>query len=77
LATSTQIVWTYVFELAFLHEALDPWSLAGTGLIMGYMLVVAGIKIGSTNGPTDSTESETTGLLLEEATQNNKLEIYV
>jgi hypothetical protein len=75
LTTSTQLVWTYVFELAFLREAVDPWSLAGTGLIVGYMLVVAGIKIGYTNGHTDSAESETTGLLLEEATQNKKLEI--
>lgn len=45
LATCTQIVWTYVFELAFLHEALNQWSLGGTALILGYMLVVAVIKL--------------------------------
>ena len=36
---------TYVFELLFLHEALDGWSLAGSGLILGYMLVVAILKL--------------------------------
>jgi len=45
LATSTQIVWTYIFELLLLHEATDPWSVGGTGLILGYMLVVAAIKL--------------------------------
>lgn len=45
LATSTQIVWTYIFELAFLHEALNGWSLGGTGLILGYMLVVGVLKM--------------------------------
>jgi len=50
LATSTQIVWTYIFELLFLHEALNLWSLAGTGLIMGYMLVVGAIKMINSSG---------------------------
>lgn len=45
LATSTQIVWTYIFELAFLHEALNMWSLGGTGLILGYMLIVGVVKM--------------------------------
>jgi len=45
LATCTQIVWTYIFELAFLHEALNRWSLGGSGLILGYMLVVAAVKM--------------------------------
>lgn len=40
LATCTQIVWTYIFELAVLHEALNGWSIAGTVLILGFMLVV-------------------------------------
>ena len=33
-----------MFEILFLHEALDPWSCAGTVLILGYMLVVALVK---------------------------------
>jgi len=45
LATSTQIVWTFIFEILFLHEALNFWSLAGTGLILGYMMIVGIIKV--------------------------------
>lgn len=45
LATTSQIVWTYIFELLFLHEAINGWSVAGTALIIGYMLIVAGIKM--------------------------------
>ena len=45
LATCTQIVWTYIFELLFLHEGVNSWSLAGTGLILGYMLIVAFFKM--------------------------------
>jgi len=45
LATCTQIVWSYIFELAFLHEALDSWSLGGSVLILGYVLLVAYMKI--------------------------------
>ena len=45
LATCTQIVWTFIFELAFLHESLDQWSLGGSGLILGYVLVVAVMKM--------------------------------
>lgn len=45
LATSTQIVWTFIFEILFLHEQLNLWSLAGTALILGYMMVVGVIKI--------------------------------
>lgn len=58
LATSTQIVWTYIFEILFLHEVLDPWSMGGTALILGYMLVVAGIKLRkeSTYTPTEEEE---------------------
>jgi len=57
LATSTQIVWTYIFELAFLHELIDPWSLGGTGLILGYMMLVAALKIFQSE-PHDETPSE-------------------
>lgn len=45
LATCTQIVWTYIFELAFLHEAINGWSLSGTGLILGFMLIVGHSKM--------------------------------
>jgi drug/metabolite transporter (DMT)-like permease len=44
LATTTQIVWTYIFELTILHEMLNWWSIAGTILILGYMLLVAILK---------------------------------
>lgn len=58
LATSTQIVWTYIFELAFLHETINSWSLAGTGLIIGYMLVVAVIKMSAAGRPQEEEQSE-------------------
>jgi drug/metabolite transporter (DMT)-like permease len=45
LGTTTQIVWTYIFELAFLHDGINAWSFGGTGLIMGYMIVMAGLKL--------------------------------
>lgn len=45
LATSTQIVWTFIFEILLLHETLNPWSLAGTALILGYMMIVGVIKV--------------------------------
>ena len=44
LATSTQIVWTYLFEYMFLHETLQLWSLLGTILILGYMILVGVLK---------------------------------
>lgn len=67
LATCTQIVWTYVFELAFLHESLNQWSIMGTGLILGYLCVVAIVKMrGSGKSqlpePVDSEPSERTAL---------------
>ena len=66
LATCTQIVWSYIFELAFLHEALNRWSLIGTGLILGYMLMVAAIKMGSISSggklPETSDEQEASEL---------------
>jgi hypothetical protein len=40
--------------------------LAGTGLILGYMLVVAAIKIARHNGPADEVQSEHTALLATE-----------
>ena len=61
LATCTQLVWTFIFELAFLHEALNRWSLAGSGLILGYMLVVAAVKMrnaASSNSPKSNVHGE-------------------
>ena len=65
LATSTQIVWTYLFELAFLHEAINGWSLAGTGLIIGYMLIVAFIKLTPRRDAEDAEGGESEPLLKE------------
>lgn len=45
LATCSQIVFTYVFELAFLHEPLNLWSLGGTVLILGFMVIVGIFKM--------------------------------
>lgn len=56
MATSTQIVWTYIFELIFLHESLNGWSLTGTGLIMGYMLVVGVLKMIASGEPQEELE---------------------
>lgn len=58
-------MWTYIFELAFLHEPLEMWSLAGTGLILGYMLVVAAIKM-IESGVLGGEKEEEVGLLMEE-----------
>lgn len=49
LATCTQIVWTYIFELTFLHESIDFWSVAGTALILGFMVIVGISKMKGTN----------------------------
>lgn len=38
LITNTQIVFAYSFEVLILHKSLSPWSMAGTTLIVGYML---------------------------------------
>ena len=67
LATSTQIVWTYVFELLFLHEALDAWSLAGTALILGYMMVVAILKIMEAKSAGNDSQDEEKRRLLSSA----------
>jgi drug/metabolite transporter (DMT)-like permease len=48
LATCTQIVFTYVFEMAFLHERMNGWSVVGTLLIVGFMTLVALHKMNST-----------------------------
>ena len=45
MATCTQIVWTYIFELAFLHEPINRWSVVGTVLILGFMLYVGHAKM--------------------------------
>ena len=61
LGTTTQIVWTYIFELLFLHEVINGWSVAGTGLILGFMLVVAFLKFAPP--PRESVPEETDPLL--------------
>lgn len=67
LATSTQIVWTYIFEIALLHEALNTWSLGGTALILGYMVVVGIVKMIESGKPlvpqTRPSTAEATSLL--------------
>ena len=45
LATSTQIVWTFIFEVLFLHEEINVWSLSGTALILGFMMIVGVMKL--------------------------------
>lgn len=77
LATTSQIVWTYLFELAFLHEAINGWSIAGTGLIVGYMLFVAVLKIVSSastvpipsNGRNDNTGTTTSSTVSNEESE--------
>jgi hypothetical protein len=66
LATSTQIVWTFIFEILFLHEEIDVWSLSGTALILGFMMFVGVIKfIESNKNATVNGLDEEKGLLLE------------
>lgn len=60
LATSTQIVWTYFFELIFLHEGLNGWSVAGTALIVGYVLIVAVKKMKDMDNDKSVDKEETT-----------------
>mmetsp|Transcript_24156 Transcript_24156/g.51217 ORF Transcript_24156/g.51217 Transcript_24156/m.51217 type:complete len:413 (-) Transcript_24156:102-1340(-) len=50
LATCSQIVFTYFFELAFLHEAIHAWSVAGTVLILGFMVIVGVVKMNESGG---------------------------
>ena len=74
LVTSRQFVWTYIFEIMFFHEAINAWSLGGTSLILGYMLLMGAIKMveANTEAPTkpsatdtndDKDADEATGLL--------------
>jgi drug/metabolite transporter (DMT)-like permease len=49
LATCSQIVFTYLFEMLFLHEPINLWSIAGTVLILGFMIVVGMQKMKSSN----------------------------
>lgn len=66
LATSTQIVWTFIFEILFLHEEIDVWSLSGTALILGFMMVVGVIKLIESDKNTKIIDTdEEKGLLLE------------
>jgi len=61
LATSTQIVWTYIFEIVFLHEAINSWSLGGTALILGYMILVGLIKMVEANEGVSKSPSPSDG----------------
>jgi len=45
LAMSTQIVWSFIFEFLFLHESINMWSLSGTVLILGYMIIIGIVKV--------------------------------
>jgi drug/metabolite transporter (DMT)-like permease len=49
LATCSQIVFTYIFELVLLHEPINAWSIAGTVLILGFMMVVGIFKMKTAN----------------------------
>ena len=74
LVTSTQICWTFIFEVLFLHEGLSLWSLAGTSLILGYMLVVGIIKMIESNkayAAMEGDRDEEKGILLEETHAQN------
>ena len=53
LVTNTQIVFAFLFEVMVLHESLSPWSLAGTALIVGFM-VSAGLSKMSKEVETES-----------------------
>lgn len=67
LVTSTQIVWTYIFELTFLHEGINGWSFAGTTLILGFMVVVGYLKLSqdtTVNHPNVVGEAEQTALII-------------
>ena len=37
LVTNIQIVFAFLFEIFILKESLSPWSVAGSGVILGYM----------------------------------------
>ena len=45
LVTATQIVWSYIFELTLLHHKVSLWSTAGSGLILGFMMIVGHMKL--------------------------------
>ena len=71
LVTSTQICWTFIFEVLFLHEGISLWSLGGTSLILGYMLIVGVIKMIENNkayAASEEARDEEEGILLEEQT---------
>lgn len=69
LATSTQICWTFIFEILFLHEELNVWSVGGTCLILGYMMIVGIIKMVESDKQSskkqETLKDEEEGILLE------------
>ena len=38
LVSNSQIIFAFLFEILILHESISLWSLAGTALIVGYMV---------------------------------------
>ena len=49
LVTCSQIVFTYIFELTFLHEPINLWSVSGTILILTFMTIVGIQKMNNNN----------------------------
>ena len=71
MVTCTQIVWTYIFELAFLHEGINGFSLGGTCLILGFMLYVGYLKIKQSDTNNFQEEQEGAALLLDDAKRDS------
>ncbi|CAM9278207.1 unnamed protein product [Phaeothamnion confervicola] len=44
LVANTQIVYSYIFEALILHETIKPLSVAGTCVIIAYMVLVGALK---------------------------------
>ena len=59
LATCSQIVFTYLFELLFLHEGINLWSVLGTLLIIGFMMVVGVYKMKQQEQHPDHVQQDT------------------
>ena len=65
LVTSTQICWTFIFEVLFLHEGISLWSLGRTSLIVG---VIKMIESNKAYAASEEARDEEEGILLEEQT---------
>ena len=72
LATCSQIVFTYLFELMFLHEPINVFSVAGTVLIIGFMALVGFFKMKDATGHDyETVAGETEELALMFAAEHN------